>query len=78
LSLPTTPELIASLDEELVDLLYERLKLAAYLPPLEAPEDVAREVLRMRNLCGAYHVPRELGETMVLALIEAQKKFKSA
>ncbi|WP_316150041.1 hypothetical protein [Cupriavidus sp. BIC8F] len=78
MSLPTVPELVASLDEELVDLLYERLKLAADLPPLETPEEIAREVLRMRNLAAIYRVPPDLGEAMALALIEARKQFKGA
>ncbi|MBF6987269.1 hypothetical protein [Cupriavidus sp. IK-TO18] len=78
MSLPSTSELIASLDEELVDLLYERLKLAADLPPLETPDEVAREVLRMRNLAAIYRVPPDLGETMALALIEARKQWKGA
>lgn len=76
--LPTTAELVASLDEELIDLLYERLKMAAELPPLETPEAVGREVLRMRNLAAVYRVPPDLGEAMALALIEARKQFKGA
>lgn len=76
--LPTTAELVASLDEELVDLLYERLKMAAELPPLETPDEVAREVLRMRNLAAIYRVPPDLGEAMALALIEARKQWKGA
>ncbi|WP_455290028.1 hypothetical protein [Cupriavidus necator] len=76
--LPTPAELVASLDEELVDLLYERLKMAAELPPLETPEEIAREVQRMRNLAAIYRVPRDLGEAMARALIEARKQWKGA
>ncbi|WP_454752056.1 hypothetical protein [Cupriavidus necator] len=76
--LPTPAELVASLDEELIDILYERLKMAAELPPLETPEEVAREVLRMRNLAAIYRVPPDLGEAMALALIEARKQWKGA
>lgn len=78
MSLPSTRSLIASLDEELVGLLYERLKLAAELPPLETPDDVAREVMRMRNLAAIYRVPPDLGEAMALAFIEARKQWKGA
>lgn len=76
--LPTTAELVASLDEELFGLLYERLKMAAELPPLEAPDEVAREVVRMRNLAAIYRVPPEVGAVMAHALIEARKQWKGA
>ncbi|QRQ86239.1 hypothetical protein [Cupriavidus oxalaticus] len=76
--LPSAAELVASLDEELIDLLYERLKMAAELPPIETPDDVAREVQRMRNLAAIYRVPPDLGEAMALALIEARKQWKGA
>ncbi|WP_317925648.1 hypothetical protein [Cupriavidus sp. TA19] len=78
MSLPTVPELIAKLDDELVYLLYERLKMAAELPSVETPEEVAREVLRMRQLCAVYRVPPDLGEAMALALIQARKQWTGA
>ncbi|MNU09518.1 hypothetical protein D3C72_2561210 [compost metagenome] len=58
-------------------LLYERLKMAAELPPLETDE-VAREVVRMRHLAAIYRVPPDLGEAMARALIEARKQWKGA
>ncbi|WP_029048695.1 hypothetical protein [Cupriavidus sp. amp6] len=77
-NLPSAAELVASLDEELIDLLYERLKMAAELPPVETHDDVAREVQRMRSLAAIYRVPPDLGEAMALALIEARKQWKGA
>ncbi|MBP0629943.1 MULTISPECIES: hypothetical protein [unclassified Cupriavidus] len=76
LSLPTVPELIDSLDNELMDLLYERLKLAAYVQVPSTPTEINQAVQRMRGIAAVYHVPPEVGEAMALALIEAQKQWK--
>jgi chorismate mutase len=74
--LPTTAELVDSLDQELMDLLYERLKLAALLPVPSTAEEIERQVQRMRALAAIYRVPPEVGEKMALAIIEASREAK--
>ncbi len=60
--MPTIARLAASLDDELMYLLSERLKLASMLPVPSTPEDIGRQVRRMRGFAATYHLPAELGE----------------
>ncbi|MGN5479547.1 hypothetical protein ACTMU2_29445 [Cupriavidus basilensis] len=76
MALPTNEQLIDSLDNELMDLLYERLKLAVYLPVPSTLAEVQEAVQRMRGIAAVYHVPPEVGEAMALSLIEALKQWK--
>ncbi|MDE4916991.1 chorismate mutase [Cupriavidus metallidurans] len=71
--MPTIAELAASLDDELMDLLGERLKLASMLPVPSTPEEVGRQVRRMRGLAATYHLPAELGEKVALLIIDASQ-----
>lgn len=72
--LPSPAELVDSLDDELMDLLSERLKFAEMLPVPTTPEEIERQVQRMRNLAAIYHVPPDLGEKMARAIIDATKE----
>jgi len=56
-----------------MDLVSERLKLSALLRVPRTPEEVGRQVQRMRGLAAIYHLPPELGEKMALVLIEATR-----
>jgi len=76
-TLSTTAKLVESLDDELMDLLCERLALASSLPIPNTPEEVELQVQRMRNLASVYRLPPELGEKVALALIEAQRARRS-
>ncbi|WP_211945266.1 hypothetical protein [Cupriavidus yeoncheonensis] len=71
--MPTNEQLVESLDNELMDLLYERLKLAAYLPVPNTPAEIHQAVQRMRGIAAIYRVPPEVGEAMALAIIEASR-----
>lgn len=73
MSIPTIAELAASLDDELMDLLGERLKLASMLPVPSTPEEVGRQVRRMRGLAATYHLSAEFGEKVALLIIEASQ-----
>jgi len=72
--LPSAAQLVDSLDNELMDLLFERIKMAVYLPVPSTPEEIDREVQRMRSLAAIYHVPPEVGEAMARALIEVRRQ----
>jgi len=72
LPLPTTPQLIASLDEELVDLLYERMRLASMLRTTRTPEDVEAYVQGMRNHAAVYRASPDLVEKVARAILEAE------
>ncbi|MDW3682920.1 hypothetical protein RA280_14420 [Cupriavidus sp. CV2] len=72
LSLPSTLEMIASLDAELVDLLGERMKLATTLDAERAPEEVELAVQQMRALAGIYGAPQGLVEQVARLLYAAE------
>jgi len=73
LSLPNASELADSLDEELMDLLSERLKLASMFRVPTTPEEIGRQVRRMRGLAATYHLSPEFGEKIALLIIEASR-----
>ncbi|MGT2456512.1 hypothetical protein ACU4GI_26265 [Cupriavidus basilensis] len=70
--LPTTRELIASLDEELVDLLSERMRLTAFPPTVGATDDAEQYVQHMRTLAATYHVSPDLIESGARPILEAE------
>lgn len=70
LSLPTTTEMIASLDAELVDLLGERMRLAAMAA--RTPDEIEQEVQRMRTLAAIYGAPLGLVEQVARLLFAAE------
>ncbi len=72
MSLPTTTEMIASLDAELVDLLGERMKLAALLLSVRMPDEIELEVQRMRSLATIYRAPPDLVEQVARLLFAAE------
>lgn len=78
MSLPSPYELIASLDSELVDLLGERMKLAASLGSLRSPEEIEREVQRMRSLATIYGASPELIEQVARLLFAAEAPARKA
>jgi len=71
--LPNAATLAESLDDELMDLLSERLKLGSMYRVPSTPEEVDRQVRRMRGLAAMYHLPPELGEKVALLIIEASR-----
>ena len=70
--MPTTTEMIASLDAELVDLLGERMKLAALLLSVRMPDEIELEVQRMRSLATIYRAPPDLVEQVARLLFAAE------
>jgi len=70
---PDLAKLVESLDDELMDLLSGRLKLASMLRVPSTQEETGRQVRRMRGLAAAYHLPPELGEKVAHLLIEASR-----
>jgi chorismate mutase len=74
-SLPSISELADSLDDELMDLLSERLKLASMVPAPNTPEEIERQVLRMRGLAAVYRLPPDVGEKVALVLVDATRRM---
>ncbi|MGO4151437.1 hypothetical protein [Cupriavidus sp. YAF13] len=72
MSLPTTTEMIASLDAELVDLLGERMRLAATLATARTQDEIEQEVQRMRTLSTIYRAPPDLVEQIARLLFAAE------
>jgi len=72
---PNISELADSLDDELMDLLSERLKLASMLPAPKTPEEIDRQVLRMRGLAAVYRLPPDVGEKVALMLVDATRRM---
>lgn len=72
MSLPTTTEMIASLDAELVDLLGERMRLAATLAAASTPDEIEQEVQRMRTLAAIYRAPPDLVEQIARLIFAAE------
>ncbi len=75
--LPTTPELIASLDEELIDLLSERMNLAATLKGVEGVSDGEGYVAKMRNLAAVHRLSPDLGEAIARAIVAEEAKAQT-
>ncbi|MFJ1255960.1 hypothetical protein [Cupriavidus sp. CuC1] len=72
MSLPTTTEMIASLDAELVDLLGERMRLAATLPAARTLDEIEQDVQRMRTLATIYSASPDLVEQIARLLFAAE------
>lgn len=70
--LPTTAEMIASLDAELVDLLGERMRLAATLAAARTSDEIEQEVQRMRTLATIYRASPDLVEQIARLLFAAE------
>ncbi|MGO4812715.1 hypothetical protein AB4156_24455 [Cupriavidus sp. 2MCAB6] len=70
--MPTTTEMIASLDAELVDFLGERMRLAATLAAARTPDEIEQEVQRMRTLATIYGAPLGLVEQVARLLFAAE------
>jgi chorismate mutase len=64
--------MIASLDAELVDLLGERMKLAASLAAVRTSDEIEQEVQRMRTLATIYRAPPDLVEQVARLLFAAE------
>lgn len=65
--------MIASLDAELVDLLGERMRLAARLVATRTPDEIDLEVQRMRTLATIYDgAPPDLVDQIARLLVEAE------
>lgn len=71
--LRTTAELIGSLDDELVDLLGERMKLATFRRAARTAEEVEQYVQRMRSLAAVYRAPADLVEGVARLIAAAER-----
>ena len=73
MGLPTTTEMLASLDDELVDLLAERMRLVSALPAPRTAAELEAIVDRMRNLALAYGAPSDMTVAIARALVDEER-----
>lgn len=77
MALPTTLEMLASLDDELVDLLAERMRLVDALSSARTDAELDEFVVRMRNQAMVYGAPADMVATIARTLAAEERSARS-
>lgn len=77
MTLPTTLQLLASLDDELVDLLAERMRLVDALSSTRTDAELDEFVVRMRNQALVYGAPADMVTTIARTLAAEERSARS-